>query len=146
MFVKDFLPACDPGRGTDLVCEFGTGMVAKVDGPSTIHIFSREKFTVGYYNDGVMQEVSSIKASIFHTVDFVTSGPVELYMIQANHDIIGPLVRVDAINGQPYPSLIVNRTFFNPLTQFFQWILSPLMLGVLALVVWFIYLAFLFGN
>jgi hypothetical protein len=142
MMAVEFFPACDQGRGTDLLCEFGTGMVAKIEGPARIHIFSEDKFTIGYFSDGVLKTETSIHTSIFHNLTFTTSDSIDLYMLKSTNRVILPLIRVDAINGQQYPSLIVSRTIQHPLTQLFQWSLFPVMLNPLALGLVFFYWSF----
>jgi hypothetical protein len=140
MLVTNFFRPCSPGRGTGLYCSISSGMVAHIDSPAKISIYHHNPYTVGIVDsNGVIQAQTSLSIDGRSEMDFLSPGPVDIYMLKSDGGVSIPIISVYTIDGQSYPSLTVTRSALSPLTQLVQWYLFPpflysLMVGVILLV------------
>ena len=135
MFITDFLPVCDQGRGTGMDCSMSVGMQADVDSPARIQFFSFDPFRISQLVDGQFVSAQVLNLNGFYQAEFTTNGPSTWLMQDERGGISSPTIRVDTLGSQ-YPSLVVHRTWHYPLAQLIKWNLFPIFL---MMSIWFIW-------
>lgn len=129
MLTTSFFPPCDEGRGTGLKCDFVTGKVAHVNGPAKISVYGWENFSITVFNsDGLATPITPLNIGGWYTLAFQTTASTEILITKSNGGVSTPSIRVDRLDGEPYPSLLVTRSWYHPLTQILQWYLFPVFL------------------
>lgn len=126
-FTTDFLKPTDEGRGTGMSSLISVGQEAIVDQPANVSFYSWEGYIVEQHNqDGtvVTHEPLNIDGDRYFVVS--TNQPTTWLVTKSLGGIDNPLISVDAISDQQYPSLYIHRTWFKPLAQLFSWFQFPL--------------------